>query len=102
MNSFRTIQWGVYQQKMFWKNYFYANNGGVFTVREKNGIYSGPMKALTAKLSRLKYRQPLACLDEDIQFFRYLPLMIAGHNRKFYLNFCLFFRDGWTELVELY
>jgi hypothetical protein len=74
--------------------FFISYNGGVCTIREKNGIYLGQIKALTAKLTKLKYRRPLACLDGDIRFFRYLLLMIAGHNRKFYPNFYFFFRDG--------
>jgi hypothetical protein len=47
-----------------------TNNGGVCTVREKNGIYSVQMKALTAKPTRLKYRLSLACLEGDIRFLR--------------------------------
>jgi hypothetical protein len=80
----------------------FSYNGGVYAVREKKGIYSGQIKALTAKLTRSKYRPPLPCLDGDIQFFRYLPRMIDVHNRKFYSNSCFFFRDGWIELVKLH
>jgi len=42
-----------YETVSHWKRTSY--NGSVSTVREKNGIYSGQIKALNAKLTNLKY-----------------------------------------------
>ncbi len=55
-------------------------NGGVCTVREKNDIYSSQIKALTAKLMRLKKGWPSACLEgegENKVKRQWLPLTLT-------------------------
>jgi hypothetical protein len=77
-------------------------NGGVCTVREKNAIYSGQIKALTAKLTRLKYRLPVGLPRRRYSIFLVFTVYVMGPQFNISSEFFFFFCDVWIELSELH
>ena len=79
-----TVWWDCFLEHT--TNIRYSNNGDVCLVRFKNGTYSGQMKALTAKLTHLKYDVLMVFLDKDPWISRSVKFRYKNESGKVFFT----------------